>query len=420
MDDTTTNENQFAFTDARVRAIEPTSKEAWYTDTNKRAPNGFKLRVTPSGGKRFVLVARIQGNSRKLTLGDFPGLSTLEAREAAKIKTGEIAKGIDPRVENLKAKSEKKTNSLTLRVAVEQYLKRKRNRMKPKTADGYRKQLLTSKKSGIPEWADLPAVDITRDMVLAWYTKRAEKNPASATQEARYLRAVLNGLNAVEPGTIADNPVNVLSAVSLWERPSPRKSFIKEEKMPAFLDGLESLQSDRGQYDIAADYLKFLLFSGCRLSEIATLKVNQIDLESRIFKLEDTKNRDDVELPLNDILLEIIRKRLADVPDDGFVFPSTTGGEFGRPKRAIAKLIKDSGVDFMPHDLRRTFRSSAEKCGLGMKQGMMLINHKYSGALAVDLNYIQVSPTDLLKASNRVADELLRQAGRKTSKRISK
>ena len=398
--------NAFPFTEARIRSLQPTDRDQWFSDDHKAAVSGFKCRVSPEGSKRFVLIVRIDGNSRKLTLGKFPDLSVIEARNLAKIRAAEVLQGIDPR----QVKADRKAKAeLTLRIAIENYLTHRK--IKTSTRDDVRQRLINSKVSGLAGWLDKPLISITRKMVAGWYTKRAEQSASGALLETRYLKAVLNSVNALEPSTLEDNPFEVIAANKMGGKLKSRKTYVAENDMPAFMAALEGLESTRGQFDIARDFLRFLLFSGCRLNEAATLQVEHIDLESRTFTLLDTKNGEDVVLPLNTVLYEIAQRRLIETSGKGYLFPSTGGDQFGRPKKALKAVIKASKVQFTPHDLRRTFRSAAESCGLGMKLGMTLINHKLSGSLAVDLDYIQVTPDALLKASEKVANELQRQAG---------
>ena len=110
--------NAFSFTNASVRGVEPSANEEWYSDSHRDAPSGFKLRVSPNGGKRFVLIARIKGNSRKLTIGKFPDLNVLDARNAAKIQIAKIVSGEDPRT----IKKREKAQGLTLRSAIHDHI----------------------------------------------------------------------------------------------------------------------------------------------------------------------------------------------------------------------------------------------------------------------------------------------------------
>ena len=59
----------------------PASGQVFYRDAELQ---GFALRVTP-GSKSFTYEKRINGRSRRMTIGPYPGLTVEEARkEAAK------------------------------------------------------------------------------------------------------------------------------------------------------------------------------------------------------------------------------------------------------------------------------------------------------------------------------------------------
>lgn len=57
---------------------------------------GFGLKVTPAGRKVFILDARIEGRSRRITLGRYGPLTLDGARRLANLRLSEIASGQDP------------------------------------------------------------------------------------------------------------------------------------------------------------------------------------------------------------------------------------------------------------------------------------------------------------------------------------
>lgn len=62
---------------------------------------GFGVRVTSNGRKSFVLMYRMEGRKRRLTLGNYPGLSLAKAREKAGAALSRVDLGIDPSDEKL-------------------------------------------------------------------------------------------------------------------------------------------------------------------------------------------------------------------------------------------------------------------------------------------------------------------------------
>lgn len=70
---------------------------------------------------------------------------------------------------------------------------------------------------------------------------------------------------------------------------------------------------------MVADYLLFLLFTGLRRQEAATLKWSNIDLDDRSFTLTDTKNREPLTLPLTDFVFDLLQSRKA-ATDSEYVF----------------------------------------------------------------------------------------------------
>ena len=73
-------------------AKHPTQGQTFLRDDQLR---GFALRMT-SSAKSFVLERSIHGQGRRMTLGRYGDLTLEQARDLAKVKIGEIAKGNDP------------------------------------------------------------------------------------------------------------------------------------------------------------------------------------------------------------------------------------------------------------------------------------------------------------------------------------
>jgi hypothetical protein len=81
-------------TDLMLRKLNPEGQartEIW----DGRIP-GFGVRVSGTGTKTFILMYRHRGRTRRLSLGRYPYLSLMQAREKATLALREVSNGNDP------------------------------------------------------------------------------------------------------------------------------------------------------------------------------------------------------------------------------------------------------------------------------------------------------------------------------------
>tara|TARA_B100001964_G_C13832309_1_gene422142 strand:+ start:58 stop:573 length:516 start_codon:yes stop_codon:yes gene_type:complete len=156
----------------------------------------------------------------------------------------------------------------------------------------------------------------------------------------------------------------------------------------------------------------FTLLTGVRREEAMTLTVNQLDIGRGRFKLFDTKNREDVEIPMSDYVIDLLKRRIADNQGSKFVFPGKDSDKpIGSFKRPLKFLKEESGVDFSIHDLRRTFITVAESLDISVYTFKRLVNHKIGESKDVTAGYIGIDIERMRKATQKVTNEILKQAG---------
>src|SRR4051794_3453615 len=111
-----TTEKRFGFTEARLKALQPTTITQTYFDT--KTP-GLTFNVTPNGAKAYYWYRRVPGreSARRHKWGNSPAMS-LEgkpngARALAARYSGKVDAGFDPiaeiEVERMKAASDEAT-----------------------------------------------------------------------------------------------------------------------------------------------------------------------------------------------------------------------------------------------------------------------------------------------------------------------
>jgi integrase len=153
------------------------------------------------------------------------------------------------------------------------------------------------------------------------------------------------------------------------------------------------------------DYLQFVLLTGMRRREAASLQWKDIDLADRTFTVYDTKNGDPLTLPLSKYLVELLECRKA--------ADSTTDGPFpvAEPKRAVSKVRELSGVNVDVHSLRRTFITVAESLDVSRYVLKKLVNHK-SGADRNDVTsgYVVLDIERMRDPMQRITDFILQHA----------
>lgn len=363
---------------------------------------GFGLRVTP-GSKTYIVEARVNGVARRLTLGKDGALTPATARKKARRMQAMMAAGKDPTLERQK----KKTIGVTLQEVMDQYLS-VRN-LRPNSIRAYRFMVPRC----LGDWLDLPVVAITRDMVeqrhieLRRTTKQGTSGEAQANTVMRLLGTLLNfaAANYEVDGRpiILVNPVRRLSHNRRWYQEPRRQTIVPDHKLNPWFETVMSLR-----HETVKDYLLLLLFTGLRRNEAATLRWDDIDLESKVLtvRAEVAKNGKEHRLPLSDFLQELLARRHAERGESEYVFPGRGNKHhLVDSDHVIRGVAKDSGCRFMIHDLRRTFLTVAERLALTYVILKKLANH--SGKNDTTFGYVVVDVERLREPMQKITNELL-------------
>jgi integrase len=381
----------------------PVTGQTFFRDSELK---GFAVRITSGGAKSFIIEKRIQGQVKRITLGRYPELTVEQARKEAHKVLGHIASGGNPiadkQLSALKAK--------TLGDAFAAYLNARKS-LKPRTLYDYQRLM----KVAFPDWHKKPLLSINKDMVAKRHIQLGEEHgEAYANLSMRFLRALFNFAIAQYEdhkgqALIRENPVIRLNQTRAWYRVERRQTVIKPHQLPAWFQAVQALKTEPNNpgAPLVADYLLFVLFTGLRKQEAATLQWNSVDMQHRTFTVIDTKNREPLTLPIADFLYNVFLDRF-EARQNNFVFPgSGKTGYLIEPKRQIKKVCHTSGVSFSLHDLRRTYITVAESIDVSAYALKRLVNHKMHND--VTAGYI-VSDVERLREPMQRISEYLTQA----------
>lgn len=376
-----------------------------YHDTNVA---GLTLRVTSTGVKSFVIRKRINGKPVMTTLGRYPAMTITQARVAAREALNVFSSGINPN----NKKIEQRVKSITLQESMQDYITSRKHALKAKTIRDY--QIIFN--SYLSEWANKELVNITRSMVVKKHTTIGNKSIYRANATMRLLRAIFNfAMSEYEDSNdipiISHNPVQKIKRN--WFKESVRTNIIEPNDLKDWFTAVNALPNDKSNIthkntsETVRDYLVLLLFTGLRPSEGINLEWDNIDFKNKLLNIKDTKNREDHTIPLTKYIVDLLKARNKSSLGR-FVFPGYNPDKaLVSPNRQVKKVINESDVQFLLHDLRRTFATYADSLEIKHTAIKRLMNHKSNDVTST--HYIHQSIETLRKPMQLITDYILEQ-----------
>jgi integrase len=342
----------------RSAKAEPNAERSVYWD---EALPSFGLMVTGSGHRSYVAQYRVNGRSRRYTIGDARKIDLEVARRRARGVFGKVAHDIDPADEKRKA-AESAGN--TFKAVAERYLARDGSKLRTAGRRG-----ATLERLVYPTLGDRPIDEIARpDLVHLLDGIEDERGPAMANQVLAIIRKIMNW-HAIRSESFRTPVVPGMSRQQQGER----TRVLADEELQRVWTTAESYPGPWGQI------IRFLLLTACRRSEAAAMSWSEISDGLWTIPPERYKTGEAVTLPLSDAA----NKVLAELPrfaNSDLVF--TTSGRVPICGFSAFKLRFDvvCGVrDWTIHDLRRTARSLLSRAGVNADVAERCLGHVIGG-----------------------------------------
>ena len=367
-------------TDANVAKLTPSAREYTVWDTRH---SGLGVRVRPSGHRSFVYCRQGEVDTRRITLGP-TGLTNVRdaRRQCVAIDVG------------ARSDLEERGATLTFGEFVAGPGRVCLDRCKPSTQKADRWAL---KARLVPSFGSRPLDRITRAHVTRWFDEYSRTAPGGANHVLDLLRRILN--HAVACGHLQTNPTRGV-------KPNPRRKltrFLSHEEVRRLHHALDHCAARQPTCTPQADIIRLLLLTGCRKSEIVTLRWQDVD--------GDTLNLADAKTGPRQVFLNApARTILGRQPRAGnaHVFPSPSRP--GRPLSGDLKLWRsvrrEAGIeDVRLHDLRHTFASHAVLRGIPLPVVSRLLGHKRP---SMTLRYAHVGDRETEAAAERIGAAIAR------------
>ena len=338
-------------TDAGVDALQP-RKTAY--DIRDGELKGFGVRVLPSGRKRFFVHSQHRGERVWKTVGVAEDMTAGEARSRAVRTLAAIRRGEDPPLDPAETLFE---------AVAETVFERYRRLWKPGTLDVNRSYL---KNQILPRFRGRQVADIDRRDVRDWFAS-LRATPVAADRSMPVLSVIMMEAEAMGLRPQGSNPC---PGIRRYRRKG-RTRFLSDEEIRCLTARL-SAHAEAAPLQVAV--VRLLLLTGCRKSEILTLRWSD-SREGHLF-LRDSKTGPRkvwLSRPARDVLDGLDRT-------GQWVFPAARGKGprnknwlegFWVTVRAEAGL---RGVRL--HDLRHTHASIALRQGETVLSIARLLGHR--------------------------------------------
>ena len=350
----------------------------------------FCIRVTPTT-KTFFWEKTIKNKGQKrITIGRFPEINVEQAREIADDIAADYAKGIDVQERRASARNEMTLGELWL-----DYREHRQRKIEGK----YSPTLERLWKRFYRKWEDKRLSEITFDKARRMILDIRKRAPIRANRIQRQGQAMFNYARR-ELRWKGDNPFN-FAFVS--EKGRARKARVKPHEMPQFMKGLEACSADMRVLFLC------LLFTGRRVGEVRAMRWVDLDFETGIWTLRETKVGEEQEAALPSQLVELLVERHRKVKSE-WVFPSSSKSRHVEEiKKAWKEVREASGLyHLQARDLRRTLASWAQDVNVPIAAVQAQLGHANISTTAK--HYTSIDQTVQQRALDKTVASMIEAA----------
>jgi len=329
---------------------------------------GFSLRVSEKGVKSWCVSYRFEGKWTRYTFGTFPVIKLAEARQTANDALHDAAHGINPAT---KKKVEREAD--TFAYVANEYLERHAKAKKRSWEEDER--IINT--DLLPAFGEMRAKNITRRDVRSLLDKKAASAPIMANRMRALLRKIFNW--AITAEIVDINPVYLVPAPG---KERQRERVLTEDEIKRIWKAIDSDVADaddshRREKALSAAIMKLRLITAQRGSEVMGMEWSEIDGNWWTISGEKTKNGLTHRVPLTSPALKIMSEIRSAYGESRFVFqsPKRPKQHISNPQKALERIQKATGIDFVGHDLRRTVASHMTSMGIPRLTVKKILNH---------------------------------------------
>ena len=363
-----------------------------------RELTGFGVRVYPSGGKVYVAQARGPSGPKRVTVGRHRVLGAEQARQRAALVIARVKAGEPPLPEPLAARH---GTGPTVGELADRFLQEYAAvRYKPGTLAWTRTVVC---RYIVPEFGKLALVAVERTQVRELH-HRLSRTPSIANMVVRTLSLMYR--LAEDWGLLSEGCNPCRSVVKYPQR--KRERFLTDEEFTRLGQALDEVETEGRASPAAVAAIRLLILTGCRKSEILTLRWEHVALDAGELRLPDTKTGARV-ISLPPMAVKLLAGLERD-PDSPWVILGRYPGTHLRELADAWKVIRTrAGLhDVRIHDLRHSFASRALALGESLPMIGKLLGHSQAETTA---RYAHLARDSVHESAARIANSLANDFG---------
>lgn len=332
--------------------------------------HGLFLIVDPTGAKRWGQRLSVAGKRRELGVGPTWAVTLAEAREQALANHKLARSGRDPVADKRKAAAVPTFREAAAAV-IALYAKGWREGRSPRQWENSFRDYV------FPHIGDRSVSDITAADVLAvmlhndfWNAKRE-----TARRTKQRVGAVMRW--AIAEGHRADDPMPAVDAAL----PKNGHQVTHKRALPhgEVARAIATVRAS-GAGETAKLAFELIVLTACRPGEVRLATWNEIDLEAATWTIDAgrTKTGREHRVPLSARALAVLRAAREYADGSGLAFPGTRPG---RPlsDATLSKLLRENGIEAVPHGFRSSFRSWCADNGIDREVAEACLAHVVKG-----------------------------------------
>jgi integrase len=345
---------------------------------------GFGLRVYPSGRKSYLVQYKIGGRggrTRRISLGLHGKLTVDEARKKAARLLAAVGDGGDPAMDRAEARQ-----ALSIADLAKLYLTEGPAEKPNKKASSWATDHSNIERHVKPLLGRRIVSALTQADVAKFQADVAAGRSKADIKTGPRGRAIVEGGRgtaarclavlgamlqfAVRRKLIPENPAKGVPLL----KGQKKERFLSEAEVAALAEAVSAMEGDRNLGIAAAAAVRLLMLTGCRKSEILSLRWDWVDFERGCLRLPDSKTGAKV-VPLAAAAIQLLNE----LPQSSeFVLPATKGGGHYTGLQKDWERVRDrAGLPGLRlHDLRHSFASFAVADGNTLFMVGKVLGHK--------------------------------------------